>query len=327
MIQGNSTSKMIFKPNKYALQKLVIFGILISFIIIMTITSENFLTLYNISNIVRQTSFTVITGCAALLLIVSGNIDLSVGSVMSFSAVVFAYMCKAGFSIWTAALISMLIGGSVGTLNAIISIKFKIPAFIATLGSMYIMRGLSYTICAAHPVEGPFSDPNFSFLGRGMILEIIPFPLIIIIIVVAIFLFLERKTVLGKYALAIGGNKMAAILSGINVVKIQSVLFILTGAMAGLSGAIMASRLGVGDPTIGQGFEFDVMIAVILGGADINGGKGDITGVVIGAFIVGVLNNGMNLLGIQSFYQFVVKGVVLLLAIIFDQFMKRKIEQ
>ena len=327
MIQSNSTSKTIFRPNKYAMQKLVILGILISFIIIMTLTSENFLTLYNISNIVRQTSFTVITGCAALLLIVSGNIDLSVGSVMSFSAVIFAYLCKYGFNIWIAALISMLIGGSVGTLNATISIKFKIPAFIATLGSMYIMRGLSYTICAAHPVEGPFADPNFSFLGRGMILEIIPFPLIIIILVVAIFLFLERKTVLGKYSLAIGGNKMAAILSGINVVKIQSVLFILTGAMAGLSGAIMASRLGVGDPTIGQGFEFDVMIAVILGGADINGGKGDVTGVVIGAFIVGVLNNGMNLLGIQSFYQFVVKGVVLLLAIIFDQFMKRKIEQ
>jgi ribose transport system permease protein len=182
MIQSNSTSKSIFKPNKYAMQKLVILGILISFIIVMTLTSENFLTLYNISNIVRQTSFTVITGCAALLLIVSGNIDL------------FAYICKYGFNIWTAALISMLIGGCVGTLNAIVSIKFKIPAFIATLGSMYIMRGLSYTICSARPVEGPFSDLNFSFLGRGMILEIIPFPLIIIIIVVAIFLFLESDS-------------------------------------------------------------------------------------------------------------------------------------
>jgi ribose/xylose/arabinose/galactoside ABC-type transport system permease subunit len=314
------------KVNPYILQKLVIFGILVFFIIILSVTTESFLTVYNISNIIRQSSFTIITGCAALFLVVSGNIDLSVGSVVSITGVLFAMMCKTGFDIWTAALISLLVGAAVGLINATVSVRFKIPAIIATLGSMFIFRGLSYTICSAHPIEGPFLAANFSFLGRGMVLGIIPFPLIIVMIIVSIFLILEKKTVLGKYSIAIGGNKMAAILSGININRIQSVLFILTGAMAGLSGAMMGSRLGVGDPTVGQGFELDVMSAVILGGTNINGGEGSITGTIIGASIIGVLNNGMNLLGIQSFYQYVVKGVVVLLAIIFDQFMKSKIK-
>jgi ribose/xylose/arabinose/galactoside ABC-type transport system permease subunit len=190
---------------------------------------------------------------------------------------------------------------------------------------MYVFRGMAYSICRANPIVVPFSVKNFSFLGRGYVGGVILFPVILMIVAIVIFVFLERKTLLGKYAIAIGGNKISAVLSGINVAKVQTILFVLTGTMAGLSGAVMASRLGSGDPTVGQGFEFDVMIAIILGGTNINGGEGSVLGAVIGAFIVGILNNGMNQLGIQSFYQYVVKGVVLALAIIFDQYMKSRI--
>jgi len=312
------------KANKYNLQQFVVLGILIFFIILMTCVSEDFLTVYNINNIIKQTAFTVITGCAALLLIVSGNIDISVGSVMATSCVIFAYLCKIGLNIWEAALLCLLVGAVIGLINVIVSVIFMIPSIIATLVTMTAFRGFAYAICNATPVEVPGTVSNFDFLGNGYIGGVIVFPLALIIVVVAVFLFLEKKTLLGKYALAIGSNKTSTILSGINVNKVQTILFVLTGAMAGLSGAVMGSRIGVGDPTVGQGFEFDVMIAAILGGANINGGEGSVIGAVIGAFIVGVLNDGMNLVGIQSFYQYVVKGSILLLAIVFDRFIKTR---
>ena len=326
-MKSTDASISIRKSNAFGMQKLVMVFVLIFFIILLSFVSESFLTVYNISNIIRQTSFAIITGCAALLLVVSGNIDLSVGSVVSLTTVLFAMMCKVGISIWLAALISMMAGASVGLINSIVAIRFSIPSIIATLGTMNVVRGLSYTICSAHPVEGPFKVEDFSLLGRGTLFDIIPVPLIIFIVIIAVFIFLEKKTVLGKFAIAIGGNKTAAYLSGINTNRIQAVLFILTGAMAGLSGAVMSSRLGAGDPTVGQGFELDVMTAVILGGANINGGEGTVIGTVIGALIVGVLNNGMNMLGIQSFYQYVVKGAVLLLALTIDILMRSRMNK
>jgi len=322
---GTTLGRALWKPSKYSLQRLVILGVLVSLVLAMTFSTDNFLTINNVNNILKQTAFTVLTGSAALLLVVSGNIDLSVGSVLATTCVIFAFLCKGGVAIWAAALASMITGAMIGLVNAIVSVRFKIPAIIATIISMYVFRGFAYSICKANPVVVPFSVANFSFLGRGYIGGIILVPVVLMIVFVALFIFIEKKTLIGKYATAIGGNKLSAVLSGINVGRVQTILFILTGAMAGLSGAVMASRLGSGDPTVGQGFEFDVMIAIILGGTNINGGEGSVVGAVIGAFIVGILNNGMNQLGIQSFYQFVVKGVVLALAIIFDQFMKSRI--
>jgi ribose/xylose/arabinose/galactoside ABC-type transport system permease subunit len=309
------------------LQQFIVLGILVLFVLIMIFVSGDFLSFYNINAVFKQTAFAAITGCAALLLIASGNIDISVGSVMAVSCVVFAYACKFGLNIWEAAIVSMLVGAVVGLINAVITVNFKIPSIIATLVTMTVFRGVAYSICNATPVAVPNSVTNFDFIGNGFIAGFIVIPLALIIIVAAIFIFLEQKSLLGKYALAIGSNKTAAILSGINVDRVQTILFILTGAMAGLSGAVMASTIAVGDPTVGQGFEFSVMIAVILGGANINGGEGTVTGTLIGAFIVGVLNNGMNLLGIQSFYQYVVSGVILLLAIIFSQLMRNRLNR
>ena len=324
-MEGMIGRSLQLRSSPHRLQRLVILGVLIGLALLMSVSAENFLTVNNINNVLKQTAFTVLTGAAALLLVVSGNIDLSVGSVLATTCVIFASLCKSGMGICLAALVSVAVGAMIGLVNAVVSVRFKIPAIIATIISMYVFRGFAYAICRANPVVVPFSVKKFSFLGRGYVAGIIPFPVVLMVGFVALFIFIEKKTLVGKYAVAIGGNRTSAILSGINVDRIQTVLFVLTGAMAGLSGALMASRLGSGDPTAGQGFEFDVMIAIILGGTNINGGEGSVVGAVIGAFIVGILNNGMNQLDIQSFYQFVVKGVVLALAIVFDQFMKSRI--
>jgi ribose/xylose/arabinose/galactoside ABC-type transport system permease subunit len=309
--------------NPNVMQILIITAVFLVMVVFLTINSEHFLTVLNISNLVRQTAFTVIVGCAATLLVVSGNIDVSAGSNMAITCTLFAMLCKAGVPLALSALICCGVGMLVGVFNGLLSVKMRIPSIIVTMGTMSILRGLAFTICGAKQVTGPFPTKYFSFMGRGVLFGIIPFPLIITLVVLVIFLFIERKTLLGKYSVAVGGNKTAAEFAGIDTVKIQIILFSLMGLMVGLAGVLMASRLGIGEPKSGYDFEFTVMIAVILGGTNIRGGEGKILGTVVGALIVGILNNGMDLLNIQSFYQYVVRGMVLILAILLTNSIKR----
>jgi ribose/xylose/arabinose/galactoside ABC-type transport system permease subunit len=304
-------------------QKLVIVGVLILIVIILSLLTDVFLTITNLQNVTRQVSFVVITGSAVTLLMVSGNFDLSIGSILGLTGMLSAYFVPFGVPLWLSIILSTFIGTCIGLLNGVLVVKLKIPSIIATLGTMYAARGVALVITEGHSIHLGLG-PNFTFLGRGFIGPV-PITLVITIFILGLFYFIETKTILGKYAFAIGGNRRTALLSGIDVGAIILLLYILVGTLAGFSGTILASRLGVGQPMVGQGFEFDVIVAVILGGTSLQGGEGSVFGMVIGAFIVGFIANGLNLLGIHSFYQSILKGGVLVGAVLLDRMLKERI--
>ena len=315
-MNGNDTKA----KRRVDVQKLVLFGILVVIALVFTAMNSRFLSKANILFVLRQSSFVIMTGCAVTMLMISGNLDLSVGSTVALTGVIHAYFCRAGIPLVSSVILAVLVGLAVGLANAIMVVKLRITPFIATLGTMYLGRGLSYLITDGLVIRDGLPD-NFTFLGQEY-LGPLPISIFILVAIVAVFLVLERKSVLGKYSIAIGGNRTAAMLSGVNSDSIIMTLYILVGVLAGFSGVMMASRLGVGDPNIGIGFEFDVIIAVILGGTSLAGGEGSILGMIIGALIIGSLGNGLKLLNVFTFFQSVMKGIVLVLAVLLDQRLK-----
>lgn len=322
---SNTAAAQKKKTDIFKSQSMIIFAILIVIMIVLSILSSNFLTYTNIMNVSRQVASTVIAGCAVTLLMIAGCMDLSVGSIIAFSGVMCAKAAVAGMPMPIAILVGMAFGALIGLINGLIVVKLKITPVIATLGSMYVARGLAYIVCDGVAITSGIPG-SFKVIGTGY-LGPLPIPLVICIISVAIFVFVQKKTVFGKYCIAIGGNQTAARLSGINVGKYTIISFVLSGLMTGLAACLMASRLGVGQPNTGDGFEFDVIVAVVLGGTSLAGGKGSVVGMVIGAFIVGFLTNGLNLMGVQSFWQSVFKGIVLVGAVVLDQVLQEKMKK
>jgi ribose/xylose/arabinose/galactoside ABC-type transport system permease subunit len=204
-------------------------------------------------------------------------------------------------------------------------VKLQITPFIATLGTMYIGRGLSYLITDGLVIRDGLPD-NFTFLGQEYFGPL-PISIYILIAILIVFIVMEKKSILGKYSIAIGSNRTAALLSGVNSDSIIMTLYAFVGVLAGFSGVMMASRLGVGDPNIGIGFEFDVIISVILGGTSLAGGEGSIMGMIIGGLIIGSLGNGLKLLNVFTFFQSVMKGIVLVLAVLLDQKLKSELRR
>ena len=305
------------------LQKLVLVGILAVVVVAFAILNPRFIHGTNIVYILIQNSFVIMAGCAVTLLMISGQIDLSIGSTVCLSGMVFAYFSRAGWAVGVSLLIALGVGVLVGLLNATMVVKLRITPFIATLGTMYMGRGLSYLISDGLVIREGLPDA-FPFLGNE---DLGPFPitLVVLVVVVAAFFLLEKKSVLGKYAIAIGGNRTAAVLSGINSNGIVMTLYVLAGLLAGIAGVMMASRLGVGDPNIGIGFEFDVIVAVVLGGTSRAGGEGSILGMIIGSLIIGSLGTGLKLMNVFTFFQSIMKGIVLVLAVLLDQNLKARL--
>ena len=312
------------KPGSGFSQKIVIVGVLVLIVGVLAVLSREFLTITNLTNVTRQVAFVVITGSAVTLLMISGNFDLSIGSILGLTGMFSAFFVSAGLPLWLSLIASTLIGTATGLLNGIMVVLLKIPSIIATLGTMYAARGLALVITGGNSIHLGLG-PHFTLLGRGF-LGPLPIMLVITLVILAIFFFIESKTILGKYSFAIGGNKRTALLSGINVGAIVILLYVLVGTLAGFSGTLMASRLGVGQAMVGQGFEFDVIVAIILGGTSLEGGEGSVFGMLIGAFIVGFIANGLNLLGIHSFYQSILKGAVLVGAVLLDRAFKERIK-
>jgi len=312
------------KPRSGFSQKIVIVGVLVLIGVVLALLSRDFLTITNLTNVTRQVAFVVITGCAVTLLMISGNFDLSIGSILGLTGMLSAFFVSAGMPLWISLIASTLIGTATGLLNGLMVVVLKIPSIIATLGTMYAARGLALVITGGNSVHLGLG-PQFTLLGRGF-LGPVPIMLLITLAILGIFFFIESRTILGKYSFAIGGNRRTALLSGINVGAIVILLYVLVGTLAGLSGTLMASRLGVGQPMVGQGFEFDVIVAIILGGTSLEGGEGSVFGMLIGAFIVGFIANGLNLLGIHSFYQSILKGAVLVGAVLLDRAFKERIK-
>ena len=302
-------------------QEFVLFVILVVICTVYTIITPFFLSAYNIGNLLKAVSMIVIVACGGTLLMMTANFDLSTGGNLIFSNIIFAKTCLAGVPVVFALGITILCGCMVGAINGILVTRFSVTPFIATLGTWFIFKGIAKAITDNNEIKAGLPK-SFDFLGQGQ-LGPVPMPVVILVMIVAFFLFLERKTLLGKYSMAIGGNPAAAYLSGINSDKIVFLLFTITGGLAGLAGSIAASRIGSGNPRMGDGFEFDVIIAIILGGTRLAGGRGTILGTLIAALIVAAIGSGLNMLGMLSFWQKVLKGVILVLAILLNEKLRK----
>ena len=303
------------KTNTQTKQRLVTLLILVLIMVILSCISNKYLTVNNLINIVRQESTLIIIACAATMLMISGGMDLSPAGVIALTSVVFAKLCVSGISIPLAALLSLLVGVAAGTFSGLLVVLANVPPMIATLGTWYITKGLAYAISNSYAIVQGL-PANFGW---------VPFPLMVVIAVAvfAVFYILLNRTLLGKYAYAIGGNSETARLSGIKVNLVRCVLYILTALMSSFVGILMSSRINSGDPNLStSGIEFEIIVAIILGGTSLLGGQGSLIGTLIGALILGNLSNGMNLLGIGTVYQFIVEGAVLVVAVVLDLTLK-----
>ncbi|PKL27982.1 MAG: ribose ABC transporter permease [Spirochaetae bacterium HGW-Spirochaetae-2] len=295
-------------------------GILIVFFLIcigLSILSPYFMTTNNILNIFRQTSIYGIIAVGMTFVILTGGIDLSVGSILALSGMIAAGLMKNnGIGVFIASVAAILVGGGIGLINGVLITKGKIAPFVVTLGMVTIARGLTLIYSKGYPVSG-FS-PEFRQLGGGYFLGI-PIPVIIFIATVALAWFILNHTRLGRYTYAIGGNEETVKLSGINVNFYKTMVYVIVGIASSLSALILTSRLNSAEAIAGQGYELDVIAAVVIGGTSLSGGRGSIIGTLIGALLIGVINNGMNLLGISPYFQQVVKGALIIGAVILDR--------
>jgi ribose transport system permease protein len=284
---------------------------LIGLIIAFSILSERFFTISNMLIVMRQTSIVAFLAVGMSFVILGAGIDLSVGSVLAFSGAVGAGVMQNGGA-FLGVLAGLALGTALGVFNGIVITKLKIPAFIATLAMMAIARGGTLVYTDGRPITGLPS--TFAFLGRGYIGNV-PFPIILMLITFILAYIFLKLTRFGRYVYATGGNINAARASGIKVDNVIISTFAISGFLSGLTGMVLASRLNSAQPTAGMGYELDAIAAVVLGGTNLFGGEGELWGTLIGAFIMGILNNGLNMLNVSSFYQQVVKGIVILIAV------------
>ena len=290
---------------------------LIALVIVLSFASDYFLTFNNILNVLRQVSIIGIVAYGMTFVILSGGIDLSVGSVLALSSAITAGVMSSTHSFPLAILAGLATGALMGTFTGILVSKAKMPSFIVTLAMMSIGRGLTLIYTGGRPISEGFTD-LFNYIGGGYIGPI-PFPVILLLALLVIGYLVLNNTPYGRYVYALGGNEDATRLSGINTDKIKMTVFTISGIMAAVSGIVLASRLGSAQPQAGTGYELDAIATVVLGGTSLAGGQGGIIGTLMGALIIGVLNNGMTLLGVSSFFQQVVKGLVILLAVYIDR--------
>ena len=295
--------------------------------IALSLMTDKFFTAANGMNVLRQVAVNVCIATGMTLIVLTGGIDLSVGSVLALCGAVTAGLLKygiqfpsadlyVGFTILGAILASVLIGSLIGLFNGFAITSFKVPPFVATLAMLTVARGLTMLYTGGHPISNLGKD--FATIGTGSFLAI-PVPVWIAAMVVLFSTFMTQKTKLGRYIYAIGGNETAAKLSGIRINRVKLIVYSLGAALAALGGVIVTSRLDSAQPNAGISYELDAIAAVVIGGTSLSGGKGTVWGTVIGAVIIGVLNNGLVLMNVSPFWQQVVKGGVILLAVIIDK--------
>ncbi len=302
--------------NTDIIRQLTLVIVLIIEIVLFSALSDNFLSTSNLINVLRQVSVTAVAAVGMFMIILLGDIDLSVGSVYAFIGVISATIFLKTQNPVITVIAALAIGTLIGFISGLITAKFKIPAFVTTLAIMSICRGLSFIITDGTPIG--VVDPKFTLFGSGYIFKTIPIPIIIMIIVFIIGFFLINYTRFGRYVYACGGNEQAARWSGIKTNRIKILVFTISGFLVGMSSLILAGRLGGGLPNAGNGAELDVITTVILGGTSLTGGKGKLWGVIFGVIVIGVLNNGMTMLNVSSYWQQVVKGIIILIAVLFD---------
>ena len=313
-ILSYASSEPVFKP----------LAALLLMTIAMMFLSENFMTSDNMFNVLRQTSVNLCISVGMTLVILTGGIDLSVGSVLALSGAIAAGMARQGFALtdmdtyvsitfWGCCLAAIMVGAVFGAMNGVLVCRFKVQPFVATLGVMTICRGLTMLYTGGFPITD--LGEGFEFLGTGWLLGI-PMPVWVALGIIAVFTFFMRKSRTGRYIYAIGGNEKASLLSGIRVDRVLMFVYVVAGILSAVAGVLVTARLDSAQPNAGMGYELDAIAAVVIGGASLSGGRGSIIGTVVGALIIGVLNNGLVLLDVSPFWQQVIKGFVILFAVI-----------
>ena len=311
---------MKINGNKFAeiYSKYGMFIILILIVIICASLSDVFLTPTNISNVLRNMSIVALVAFGMTFLLTLGMIDLSAGSVMALSGCVACLVIRDTGSVIGGILVGILVGTLFGLISGMVVAYFKIPAFIATLATQNVARGFAYIIVSGVPVSG--MGEAFKVLGQGYIdpWNVIPTPIVIMFGFLLLTWVILNRTKFGRHVFAVGGNLNAARMSGVNIKKTVIKAFLLNGMLVGVAGVLLMSRLNSGQPNGALGYEFDAITAAVVGGTSLMGGFGSVTGTFIGCLIIGSLNNIMNLRGITSPWQLVVKGVIIALAVIID---------
>jgi ribose transport system permease protein len=296
-------------------------------VLALALTTNNFLTVDNSLNVLRQICANLCLSIGMTIIILSGGIDLSVGAMLAFSGAVAAGLLKHGITIpgtdvfieittSGAILAGLLVGTALGWFNGFVITRFKLPPFVATLGMLSIARGLTMLWTGGFPITSLGS--HFDFMGSGHVFGI-PMPVLISAVLVAVFILLMKRTRFGRNVYAVGGNERAATLSGLNVNRIKLLVYMVGGGLSGVAGLLVTARLDSATPNAGLGYELDSIAAVVIGGTSLNGGRGTIMGTVLGCLIIGVLNNGLVLLEVSPFWQQVIKGLVILIAVAVDK--------
>lgn len=299
----------------------VMYILLVFMILYLSLATNKFLTMANIMTILRQISITSIVAIGMTMIIILAQIDLSVGSTVAISTVLVATFMQAGIPIVLAIILTILASALIGLFSGFIIARFNLHAFLVTLALMTAIRGLGYFITGGYPKGG--LPQAFSVISAGFIGPV-PYTVIYMAIIYAVFIYILGHTAFGRSIYAIGGNKESSRLSGINVNKVTIAVFTISGALCGLAGVILSSRLQSGSPDAAQGWEMDVIAAAVIGGSSMYGGVGKLQGTLIGMLFMGVLTNGMVLLSINPYMQDVIKGIVILMAVILNSLQSRK---
>lgn len=316
-----SNNPLLTVPVKYVKRNAGILIGLSAMFVMLTFLSPSFLTSSNILNVLRQVSTNANIALGMTLVILTGGIDLSVGSTMALAGTMSAgFIALSGLPVWMAISLGLLVGIAVGFFNGFVIAKTGIPQFIVTMAMTSMARGLVYVYTNGLPVRT--LDPLYNKVGNGY-LGPIPLPVIYTTVLYIGVMILLYQTKLGRHIYAVGGNREAARFSGINIVRVEIVVYTLIGFLSAVSGIVLCARMYSGQPTIGQGSELDAIAAVILGGTSFTGGVGTIGGTIIGVLVIGFLNNGLNILGVSSFWQLIIKGAIILLAVYIDILKKK----
>lgn len=303
---------------RFNMQLAVISAGLVLIMLFFSLNTKNFLSQRNLLNVALQTSVAVLLAVAETFVIITGGIDLSVGSMSAASGMIVAVALNKGMPAPAAIIAGILVGVLCGAFNGFTVTVLGIVPFIATLGSNSIMRGLIYVILNGIPLSASSAGTSFTWIGQGKLWGWLPYPVLFMVVIAIIAVIILAKSKFGRTIFAIGSNEGAAFLSGIKVKMTKFKVYLLCGFLSSIAGIILTSRVASASPTAGQGDETFAIAAAVIGGASLSGGKGNMAGTIIGAFMIGILNNGLNLIGLSSFWQQVAIGCVIILAVFLD---------
>ena len=305
----------------HLMSKYAIFVVLILMIVISSILNKNFLRPQNLINVAVQLTVPTILACGAMLLVISGLLDLSCGAVMALSGVLSVSFYKANGSLLLAVVLAIVIAVVCNLVNALFVASFRMPSFIVTLAMTMVARGLAQIYTSGQNI---LQIGDYSQLGQGKLGGVVPIPLVFLVTIGVASWYILNQTRFGRSLYAIGGNEEAAVASGINVIRPKYTAFIINGILVGLAAAIYTARVNAGLPNGAEGYEMEGLTATIVGGTSFSGGVGSVSGTIIGSFIIGFLNNNMNLTGVDSYVQQVVKGAIIVAAVLYDIRFKNK---